>query len=92
MRLHDIAVVGASGLVGRKILELLQERNFPAGKVIAIASDASHGKEITVNKATYRLNKFSPEITKNLEFAFFSAGGKYRLNTPRFLQKRERSS
>jgi aspartate-semialdehyde dehydrogenase len=79
MRLYDLAVVGASGLVGRKILELLQERNFPVGKVIAIASDNSHGKEITVNKVTHRLNKYSPELTKNLEFVFFSAGGKVSL-------------
>ncbi len=79
MRLHDIAVVGASGLVGRKILEILQERNFPVGKVLAIASDESHGKEITVNKFNYRLIKFSEDITKNLEFVFFSAGGKVSL-------------
>ncbi len=80
MKLHDIAVVGASGLVGRKILEVLQERDFPAGKIIAIASDASHGKEITVNKKTYTLHKFSSELTKNLEFAFFSAGGAISLD------------
>ena len=56
--------------------------------MIAIASDASHGKEITVNKATYRLNKFSPEITKNLEFVFFSAGGKVSLEyVPVFAQE-----
>ena len=38
MRLHDIAVVGASGLVGRKILEIIQERHFEVGKVVAIAA------------------------------------------------------
>lgn len=75
MRLHDIAVVGASGLVGRKILEIIQERKFEVGKVVAIASDASAGKEINVHGKTYRLNKLEPNIFKNLEFAFFSAGG-----------------
>ncbi len=75
MRLHDIAVVGASGLVGRKILEVIQERKFETGKVVAIASDASAGKEINVHGKTYRLNKLEPNIFKNLEFAFFSAGG-----------------
>lgn len=79
MRLHDIAVFGASGLVGRKILEVLQERNFPMGKVIALASETSHGKEITINKTNYRLHKFSDELTKNLEFAFFSAGSRISL-------------
>ncbi len=75
MRLHDIAVVGASGLVGRKILEVIQERNFEVGKVVAIASDASAGKELNINGKTFKLHKLEPHIFKNLEFAFFSAGG-----------------
>ena len=75
MRLHDIAVVGASGLVGRKIFEVLQERKFETGKVVAIASDASEGKELKINGNTFRLQKLEPDIFKNLEFAFFSAGG-----------------
>lgn len=74
MRLHDIAVVGASGLVGRKILEVLEERNFPSGKIVAIASDASYGREITIGKKSYRLQKLTHDVFKNLEFAFFSAG------------------
>jgi len=74
MRLHDIAVVGASGLVGRKILQVLDERNFAVGKVVAIASDASVGKDVNIKGKSYRINKISPEIFKNLEFAFFSAG------------------
>jgi aspartate-semialdehyde dehydrogenase len=75
MRLHDIAVVGASGLVGRKILEVIQERKFEVGKVVAIASDVSAGKELNVKGKVYRLQKLEPNIFKNLEFAFFSAGG-----------------
>ena len=75
MRLHDIAVVGASGLVGRKIFEILQERKFETGKVVAIASDASEGKELKINGNSFRLHKLEPNIFKNLEFAFFSAGG-----------------
>lgn len=74
MRLHDIAVVGASGLVGRKILEVLEERNFPSGKIVAIASDASYGREITIGKKSYHLQKLTPNVFKNLEFVFFSAG------------------
>jgi aspartate-semialdehyde dehydrogenase len=80
MRLHDIAVVGASGLVGRKILQLLEERDFPTGKIVAIASEASYGKEITVNKKNYKLHKLGPDVFNNLEFAFFSAGGPISLD------------
>ncbi len=80
MRLHDIAVVGASGLVGRKILQIIEERNFPVGKLVPIASDYSYGREITVNKKNYRLQKLEPNVFKNLEFAFFSAGGAISLD------------
>ncbi len=80
MRLHDIAVVGASGLVGRKILQLLEERSFPVGKLVPIASDTSYGREITVNKKNYKLQKLGPDVFKNLEFAFFSAGGHISLD------------
>src|SRR4030095_15005779 len=74
MRLHDIAVVGASGLIGRKILEIIHERNFQVGKVVAIASDSSAGKEVHIKGKAYKLHKLEPLIFKNLEFAFFSAG------------------
>jgi aspartate-semialdehyde dehydrogenase len=80
LRLHDIAVVGASGLVGRKILQVLEERNFPVGKLIPIASDASYGKEITVNRKNYKLFGLTPDVFKNLEFAFFCAGGPVSLD------------
>lgn len=80
MRLHDIAVVGASGLVGRKILQVLEERNFPIGKLVPIASDLSYGREITVNKKNYKLQNLGPDVFKNLEFAFFSAGGSISLD------------
>lgn len=65
MRLHDIAVVGASGLVGRKILEVIQERKFETGKVVAIASDGSAGKELKVKGKTFKLHKLEPHIFKN---------------------------
>ncbi|HJY64539.1 MAG TPA: aspartate-semialdehyde dehydrogenase, partial [Ignavibacteria bacterium] len=75
MRLHDIAIVGASGLVGRKILEVLIERNFPIGKVITISSDASVGKDVIVKGKSFKLQKLPHESFKNIEFVFFSAGG-----------------
>lgn len=74
MRLHDIAVVGSSGLVGRKILEIIQERHFEVGNVLAIASDANAGKELNIKGKTFKLHKLEPHIFKNLEFVFFSAG------------------
>lgn len=75
MRLQDIVIVGAGGLVGRKILEILFERNFPVGKVSVVASEASVGKEIVVGRHHFTLEKLTPDVFKNKEFAFFSAGG-----------------
>jgi aspartate-semialdehyde dehydrogenase len=74
MRLNDIAVVGASGLVGRKILQVIMERNFPLGKITAIASDSSAGKDVNISGKSYRLQKLEDGVFKNSEFAFFSAG------------------
>ena len=42
----DIAVVGATGVVGESILEILSSRKFPAGKVYALASERSVGKHV----------------------------------------------
>ena len=75
MILHNIAVVGASGLVGRKILQVLDERKFPYGKLVTIASEASYGKEISVGKHLYKLQKITHDIFKGHEIVFFSAGG-----------------
>ena len=43
-----VAVVGATGLVGRKMLQVLEERNFPVTELITVASERSVGKEITL--------------------------------------------
>mgnify|MGYP000698117270 CR=1 FL=1 len=45
-----IAVVGATGLVGAKMLEVLAERNFPISELVLVASEKSIGKEITYKK------------------------------------------
>jgi aspartate-semialdehyde dehydrogenase len=42
----DIAVVGATGVVGEALLEILSARNFPVGKVYALASERSVGKKV----------------------------------------------
>ena len=46
-KLFDIAVVGATGMVGESMLEILSERKFPVGKVHALASERSVGKTWT---------------------------------------------
>ncbi len=45
-----VAVVGATGLVGTKMLQVLEERNFPLTELIAVASEKSVGKEVSLNR------------------------------------------
>ena len=50
-----VAVVGATGLVGSKMLQVLAERNFPVTELIPVASERSIGKEITFKNKQYKI-------------------------------------
>jgi aspartate-semialdehyde dehydrogenase len=75
MKLHDVAVVGATGLVGRTMVKVLEERNFPVNRLVLLASERSVGKEVTFNNRPVPVQKLEPERFKHVEFALFSAGG-----------------
>jgi aspartate-semialdehyde dehydrogenase len=70
-----IAVVGATGLVGSKILEMLKERSFPVSELIPVASEKSIGKEIEFNEEKYLIHSIEAAIAKKPAIALFSAGG-----------------
>ncbi len=74
MKLHDIAVVGATGLVGRAMVQVLEERNFPVNRLVLLASERSVGKEVPFNGKPLPVHKLEPERFKHIEFALFSAG------------------
>ncbi len=67
-----IAVVGATGAVGTIILELLAERNFPAGRIKFLASGRSAGKKITYAGKTYTIEELCPEAFEGVELAIGS--------------------
>lgn len=69
-----IAVVGATGLVGGKMLEVLQERKFPATEILTAASERSVGKTFEVKGRTYHAISISGALDKQPEVALFSAG------------------
>ena len=75
MQLYDIAIVGATGLVGRKILEILEQRNFPVGKLRLLASERSFGIQIEFKDKHFPVEKLTRDSFKGYEFAFFCAGG-----------------
>ena len=70
-----IAVVGATGLVGTKMLEVLAERNFPVSELIPVASEKSVGKEITFKGKQYKVRSMQQAIAERPDIALFSAGG-----------------
>ncbi len=70
-----IAVVGATGLVGSKMLQVLAERNFPVTELIPVASEKSIGKEVEFKGKQYKVVGYETAITANPAIAIFSAGG-----------------
>jgi aspartate-semialdehyde dehydrogenase len=82
-----IAVVGATGLVGTKILQVLQERNFPVTDLVPVASQKSIGKEVLFNGKKYKVVSYQDAIAAKPSIAIFSAGGTISLElAPKFAE------
>lgn len=80
MKKLNVAIVGASGMVGRKILEILEERNFPINKLFLFASSRSSGKTISFANRDHQIEELSVESFSNdIDIAFFSAGSSVSL-------------
>ena len=77
MRKYNIAVVGATGMVGGKFLQVLSERKLPAENYYLYASAKSAGKEIEFMGKTYKVLELKEEnvLDKKIDIALFSAGG-----------------
>ena len=69
-----VAVVGATGLVGRNMLRVLQERNFPVTELIPVASERSSGSKVEYNGEQYTVCTPQQAIEKRPAIALFSAG------------------
>lgn len=70
-----IAVVGATGMVGRVMLQLLAERNFPVSELIPVASARSAGNEVKFKDHKYKVISPQEAVNKKPNLALFSAGG-----------------
>jgi len=80
-----VAVIGATGLVGSKMLEVLAERNFPVTEIIPVASEKSIGKKITFKGSEFVVVDMETAIAANPNVAIFSAGGATSLEwAPKF--------
>ena len=70
-----VAVVGATGLVGSKMLEVLQERNFPVTELLPVASARSWGKKVRFQGKEWTVISADEAIARRPALALFSAGG-----------------
>ena len=70
-----VAVVGATGLVGTKMLQVLAERNFPVTELVPVASEKSVGKEVEFKGKKYKVVSMADGIAAKPAVAIFSAGG-----------------
>jgi aspartate-semialdehyde dehydrogenase len=74
-----VAVVGATGMVGEVMLQILKERNFPVTELIPVASEKSVGKEVEFNGKTYKVVGLQTAVDMKADIALFSAGGETSL-------------
>src|SRR6266705_2902095 len=82
-----VAVVGATGLVGSKMLEVLAERNFPVTELIPVATEKSVGKEVEYKGKKYKVVSAQDAIKLKPAVALFSAGGSTSLElAPQFAE------
>lgn len=82
-----VAVVGATGLVGTKMLQVLAERNFPVTELVPVASEKSVGKEVEFKGKKYKVVSMTDAIAAKPAVALFSAGGSTSLEwAPRFAE------
>jgi aspartate-semialdehyde dehydrogenase len=70
-----IALVGASGMVGRKMLQVLEERQFPVEQLIPVASERSVGQKISFRGTSVEIQSMTDALEKKPAIALFSAGG-----------------
>ncbi len=69
-----IAVVGATGVVGRTMIQVLTERNFPVGELRLLASGRSAGRLVSAGGRTFAVGEAVPEAFEGVDIALFSAG------------------
>ncbi len=74
MRQYTVAVVGATGAVGQTMLNMLEERNFPVGTLVPLASSRSAGRQIGFKDQALTIQEARPEAFDGVDLALFSAG------------------
>jgi aspartate-semialdehyde dehydrogenase len=76
MKKYNVAVVGATGMVGQEMLKVLFEAEFPAEKIIPLASERSAGKKVEYGDKEIAVQVLDENSFKDVDIALFSAGAK----------------
>jgi aspartate-semialdehyde dehydrogenase len=79
MKNYNVAIAGATGLVGRKFISILEQRNFPVADIRFLASERSAGKKLKFREQEFPVEVLKEDSFKGMDFALFSAGGSVSL-------------
>ena len=74
MKQFNVAIIGATGLVGQELIKILEERNFPTNSLRLYASDHYAGKKLFVKHQEVSVQEISPQSFRGIDIAFFSSG------------------
>ena len=74
MSQYNVAIVGATGLVGQEFIKVLIQRNFPMKSIRLLASDRSAGRKLMVNRQEHKVRGTAPDAFEGMDIALFSAG------------------
>ena len=71
---YVVAVAGATGVVGREMLEILEERKFPVSELVLLASERSEGEKLDFSGKKWTVKRLTKDSFKGVDIALFSAG------------------
>jgi len=73
---YNVCVLGATGMVGKVMMKVLEEQNFPVDKFLPLASHRTAGQKVTFKGKEYTVEEAKPESFKGMQIGLFSAGAK----------------
>lgn len=75
MKKYNVAVAGAAGMVGSKIIEILEERDFPIENLLGLDTEKNAGKSFSFKGQELQYEELGEDSFENIDFVFFAAGG-----------------
>ncbi|MFH1541876.1 MAG: aspartate-semialdehyde dehydrogenase [bacterium] len=73
---YNVCVLGATGMVGKEMMKVLEERDFPVGRFLPLASERTAGQKVTFKGKEYVVEEAKPESFDGMDIGLFSAGAK----------------